>query len=466
MKSLIMVDNTSIISKINSLKKGDLTCEDNLNNFLDNIKDKNTNFKIVLDLKEDQAIKRAKELDERRKQGKELGKLFGLVFLIKSNISVKGFNVSCASKTLESYEGTFNADVIDKLLDEGAIILGTVNHDEFASGATGELGPFGPTKNPKTPSRVPGGSSSGSAAAVAANFCDISLGSDTGGSIRVPSSHCGVIGLKPTYGRVSRYGLIDLAMSFDQIYPLSNDIHGISTTLEVISGKSENDSTSENIPVLEFSKINPIKKFNIGIIESLDDMIKSPKIKDLYNKKIKLLESSGHNIKKIKIDKLSLGIQAYYPIVYVEFFSGTRKFDGVKYGKKIEDSAREEVVRRILGGKEVSKSEYEGAYYKKALKVRELLSEDFSRAFQEVDFIVTPATPLLPHKVGKEISIEENYAYDAFTTPINLAGVCSGVISKDTVEDEGEDLYVGFQVIAGKFKEENVLTGMKILNKL
>jgi aspartyl-tRNA(Asn)/glutamyl-tRNA(Gln) amidotransferase subunit A len=454
--------------KLSKLKTGEISCEDNVNYFLKKIKDENSKYNIYLDIDEENVLNRAKSLDEKRKKGEKLGKLFGICFAIKSNISVKGLNISCASKTLENYKGSFNAEVIEKILKEDGIILGIVNCDEFACGSTGETSYFGKTINPFSPERVPGGSSSGSAAAVSAGLCDVALGSDTGGSIRNPASHCGVVGIKPSYGRVSRYGLVDLAMSLDQIGPLSKDVFGSAYVLEIISGKSNFDSVTYDIKVLNLSNIefDNSKKYKIGFIKSFWDLIEDKRIKLIFENKLNKLRELGHEIIELDIDKIDLGVYAYYPIVYTEFFSGTRKFDGVKYGNKIEEVAGEEVLRRIFGGEEISKSEYEGAYYKKALRVKEILKREFEKAFDKVDFIISPVTPVPPHKFTDKLSVKQIYAYDAFTIPANLAGICGGVVSKDIIEENEEKISIGTQVLAGAFKEDKLVEGMYLIENL
>jgi len=463
-----MVQNSQIYHKLEDLRSGKLTCEQNVKDFLANIEKNNKKYNIFLETNKN-ALNYAKKLDEKRNNGDELGSFYGLVFALKSNISIKGLNVSCASKTLEDYRGTYDADIVRVIKEEDGIVLGMVNCDEFASGFSGETSYFGKTINPVSVQRVPGGSSSGSAAAVAANMCDIAMGSDTGGSIRNPASHCGVVGVKPSYGRVSRYGLIDLSMSLDQIGPFSNDIYGCALVMSKISGFSENDSITKNIEVGNYANKNldiSDKKYKIGVIKEFEDLVSDKRILDMIKLKQKKLEELGHEIVELSIKNIELGVQAYYPIVYTEFYSGTRKFDSVKYGSKIEESAGVEVLRRILGGKEISRSEYDGAYYKKALRVKEVIEEQFSNAFKDVDFIISPVTPKLPHKFDEKLTPEESYAYDAFTIPANLAGICGGVVSNDFVEEEDGKVMVGTQVLADKFREDLMFEGMSVIDNL
>lgn len=460
-----MISNSKIKEKISSLKLGKFTCKENVDYFLSNIKKKDKNLNIIREINPN-LDKIVQNLDKKREKKEKLGSLYGLCILLKSNISIKDMHISCASKTLENYKGTFDSDVVKRIVEEDGIILGIVNNDEFASGSSGEHSAFGPTKNPVSELRVPGGSSSGSAAAIAADFCDISLGSDTGGSIRCPASHCGIVGIKPSYGRVSRYGLVDLSMSLDQIGPFSRDLFGSELMLEVISGKSANDPTTEDDKVEDYTNIKLKNKYKVGIITEFNSFIKDINIKKLFESKISKLQKEGHEIVNLSIKNIDLAIQAYYPIVYTEFFSGTRKFDGLKYGHKIEDTVGIEALRRILGGKEISRSEFEGAYYKKALKVKEIISKEFENAFKKVDFLLLPVTPSLPHKLGNNISAQEMYAIDAFTIPANLAGICGGVVSKDKIREGNEEIYVGFQVFANKFNEKTMFEGLTLLENL
>jgi len=451
-----------IQQKLKDIKSGKLTAEQNIRNFLARIEKENKKINAVLYVNED-AVKKAKETDEKIKKGKA-GRLAGLAIAVKSNISVEGLPVTCASKTLENYHGTFDADVIKKIEDEDGIIIGMTNMDEFACGSSGETSGFNQTENPAALGRIPGGSSSGSAVAVAADFCDIAIGSDTGGSIRNPASHCGIIGIKPSYGRVSRYGLIDLSMSLDQIGPLCKEVYGAALMMEVISGKSSYDPTTFEEPVKKYTDFKKIEKIKIGMSKDFEKLCTDKRIYELVKRKAEELEIKVNSkIKDISLIYVNLAIQTYYPIVYVEFFSGTRKFDGRKYGKKIEENCGEEVLRRILGGKEISKAEYHGTYYRKALMVKELVRKEFEKAFKEVDVIILPTTPVLPHKLGTKIDDPKVlYAYDAFTIPANLAGICAGVINIGKIDN----IPIGMQICVPSFKEDLLFNILKEVEEL
>jgi aspartyl-tRNA(Asn)/glutamyl-tRNA(Gln) amidotransferase subunit A len=405
------------------------------------------------------AIEEAKIIDGKIKK-REAGKLAGKIIAVKSNINVRGLNASCGSKVLESYKSSYDARVIEKIKKEDGLIIGMANMDEFACGWSGEISAFGPTKNPRKLDLVAGGSSSGSAASVSADFCDIALGSDTGGSIRVPSSHCGVVGVKPTYSSVSRYGLIDMAMSLDQVGPIAKNVSDAGLMLSIIKGKDDCDAISQESKKINLDLIEKTpKKIIIGL---LDFPISNKKIKELINEKVfEVSKKYNWEIKKITIPYLDLAIATYYPIVYVEFFSATRRFDGRRYGKKIEDAAGPEVLRRILGGSEISKAEHSGRYYYNALKVRKLLENEFGKVFKQVDCVISPVVPRLPHKIGEKISSEEMFQYDALTCPMNLVGNCAMSLPAGEIEE----VPVGMQIACDKFEDEKMLRIARAIEK-
>jgi len=429
-------------TKLKLLQSGKLTAVQNVLNFSKEIAtDKSKDLNIFLDLNED-AIEQAKNIDKKIKEGRA-GKLAGLCFGLKANISAKHMNISCASKTLEDYTGPFNATVVTKLLAEDAILLGMLNMDEFACGASGETSAFGPTKNPTNPELIPGGSSSGPAAAVAANLADFTLGSDTGGSIRNPASHCGVTGLKPTHGAVSRYGLLDMCMTFDTIGPLAKTPEDAKLIFDIIKGQDNFDQTTKDqLPTTSdhhgvIGLVN-VKGFcNEEIASLIEEQTK------------KIAKQHKWKIKKINLP-LDIALETYYIIVYTEFFSATRKFDGRRFGKKIEDSAGPEVVRRIIGGSEITRAEHEGKFYREALKARQYIKNQFAKIFEEVDAIILPTTPKLPHKIGETISVEEMYNYDVTTVLASIAGLPAISIPAGQIENK----HVGLQIIAPHFQEE------------
>ncbi len=437
-----------------------MSTEERVKKYLDEIErndKKGKKINVFLQLNP-HAIYEARKIDEKIKKGRA-GKLAGKVIAIKANINVKNLIASCASKVLENYVSPYDATVIEKIKKEDGVIIGITNMDEFACGASGETSAFGATKNPASLELVPGGSSSGSAAAVAAGFCDLALGSDTGGSIRNPASHCGIIGVKPSYGSVSRYGLIDMTMSFDQIGPMTKTVSDAALLLDVIKGKDERDATSfllekETKPCeLKKDKQNPvnIRKITIGMP---DMKITDKRISELISKKVQEVSKINNwKIENISLKHINLGVQTYYPIVYVEFFSGTRKFDGRRFGKKIEEHCGSEVLRRILGGSEISKAEFKGLYYRRALKAKKLIQEEFEEAFKKFDCLIIPTVPRLPHKIGSKISVEDMYSYDVCTVLANLAGIPA--ISVPAGEIDG--IPVGLQIMCPHLSDSKML---------
>ena len=401
--------------------------------------------------KEKELIEEAKKIDSKLKK-RNAGKLAGYIVGVKSNICVKGLNASCASQTLKDFIAPYDAEVIKKIKNQDALILGMTNMDEFASGSSGETSAFGPTNNPSFLGKIPGGSSSGSAAAVAAGFCDVALGSDTGGSIRNPASHCGIVGFKPTYSSVSRYGLIDLSMSLDQIGVLSRKVDDATLFFEVMHGKDKKDSISQSMKFSNEKSKKVPEKIVIGLL-SLDNLKVDKRIKELINNKTKEISKKYKwKVKKIEIKNIETAIATYYPLVYVEFFSATRRFDGRIYGKKIEDSAGPEVLRRIFGGREITKAEYKGRYYHRALLAKKFFEEQLSKIFKEIDCIVSPTVPKLPHQIGEKISIESMYDYDALTIPYSLYGNCAISLPAGKIDE----VPTGIQIACDKFQEEKL----------
>lgn len=405
------------------------------------------------------AIEEAKKIDEKIKKGKA-GKLAGKIIVVKANINVLGLHASCGSKVLENYKSPYDAEVIKKIKDEDGLIIGMANCDEFACGWSGETSAFGATNNPKALGLVAGGSSSGSCASVAANFCDISLGSDTGGSIRVPASHCGVVGLKPSYGSVSRYGLIDMSMSLDQIGPIAKNVSDAALLFDVIQGKDEKDAISlgSNINTKEEEEVP--RDIKIGV---LDFKINDSRIQSLIDKKIEeAVKKYKWKVEKIKLEYIDFAVATYFPIVYTEFYSCTRRLDGRRFGKKIEEACGPEVLRRIIGGSEISRAEHAGRYYHLALKARKLIEDEFKKTFKKFDCLICPTVPRLPHKIGEKISIEEMFQYDALTSPINLSGDCAISIPAGEVDK----IPVGMQIICEKFQEQKLFKIARSLEKL
>jgi aspartyl-tRNA(Asn)/glutamyl-tRNA(Gln) amidotransferase subunit A len=452
--------------------------QNKVQNFLENIKN-NQHLNAFLQVFENKALQKAAELDKKISSGEKTGKLAGLVFAIKDNIAIKGEKLTCGSKILENFEAIYNATVIERILKEDGIIIGKTNLDEFAMGSSNENSAFGPVKNPYDQTRVPGGSSGGSAVAVAKNLCDVALGSDTGGSIRQPAAFCGVFGLKPTYGRVSRYGLVAFASSFDCIGPIANDTLTIAKVMEVISGYDEKDSTSSHLPIQNFSEIinQTPEKIKVGLPveffkEGLDEEIKS-KIHEC----IEFLKSNSFEIYEISLPHLEYSIADYYLLTTAEASSNLSRYDGVKFGRRIENSLSlkdmytqtrdeyfgTEVKRRIMLGTFVLSAGYYDAYYRKAQKVRRLIQNDFLNAFQKVDLIISPTTPTTAFKLGEKIGDPLSmYLSDIFTTSANLAGIPAMSIP---IGFDSNRLPIGMQLMANHFKEDIILQVSNFIEK-
>lgn len=452
------------------LELGKVSAVDVVKYYLGNI-EKGKRLNAFLSVFSEEAIARAKEVDVKLKN-KTAGKLAGMVIAVKDVLSLKGYKLTCGSKILENFEALYTATALERLIDEDAIIIGKTNCDEFAMGSSNENSAYGVVKNPSDETRVPGGSSGGSAVAVAADMCMVSLGTDTGGSIRQPAAFCGVVGLKPTYGRVSRYGLTAFASSFDTIGPFARNIQDAARVLEVMAGWDENDSTSVKYDVSDYAgsldKLNE-KEIVIGIVDDLPSEGLQNEIKDSVNKVIDNLKSKGFNVKQIKLPNSKYSIQTYYILTTAEASSNLARYDGARYGvrsnnsESLEDmyvnSRTEgfgvEVKRRIMLGTYVLSAGYYDEYYKKAQKVRRLIKQDFENAFKKVDLIITPTTPTTAFKIGEKTGDPLSmYLNDIFTTASNLSGnpALSIPIGKD---DKG--LPIGMQIIGKDFDELSVL---------
>ena len=457
-----------LIEKIESIKTHEITASENLEQYSQEIDRKNPDLNVFLETDVEGASKTAQNIDFRIKNGEKVGKLAGLVIGVKSNINVEDFHITAASRTLENYLGSYNATVINRIKEEDGIIIGMTNMDEFAAGSSTETSYFGYTKNPAAEGRIPGGSSGGSAAAVAAQLCDLSIGSDTGGSIRNPASHCGVIGFKPTYGAVSRQGLLDLAMSLDQIGPFARDASGIALMLDTIAGFDDRECTTIDWNVPQFTTLagedarNSLKGMKLGIVKQFLEVSDDP-IVDIVEESIHKMEEAGVEVVELSFDHIDLCLPTYYLINYVEFFSATRKYDGRKYGYKIEDVCGEEVLRRINMGSYISQKEYSGKYYKKALQARSLIRKEITRLLKDVDVIAGPTVPKLPHKLGTNLEPMEMYAYDVLTVIANLAGIPAA----STRAGEVNGIPVGLQFQAKPLDDAKIiqfLAGFENLN--
>ena len=394
--------------------------------------------------------------------------LYGKLIAIKDNLNYVGTRTTCASKILDKHSSIFNATVVNRILDNGGLILGKTNMDEFAMGSSSEYSYFGTTRNSINPNYVAGGSSGGSAVAVASGMVDMALGSDTGGSVRQPASFCGIYGLKPTYGRLSRYGLVAFASSFDQVGIFAKNVNDTKILFNSIAGCDKNDSTSSDKPLEDFVyNENDIKKIKIGIpkeyiVDGIDkDVLNS------YNELIAFLKKSGFQIKEISLPNTKSAIATYYILSTAEASSNLARYDGVRYGYSKRDSDLEnmyrdtrncgfgdEVKRRILLGTFVLSSGYYDAYYQKAQKVRSLIKNDFIRAYKEVDIILTPTSPFLPFKIGEKVNDPlQMYLSDIFTVPMSLAGIPALNIPFSFSKN---NLPIGMQLVGNYFQENKL----------
>ncbi|MFH1576576.1 MAG: Asp-tRNA(Asn)/Glu-tRNA(Gln) amidotransferase subunit GatA [Candidatus Margulisiibacteriota bacterium] len=421
-------------------------------------------------INKDQAIKQAKAADERIKNNSNLTPLTGIPVAIKDNMCTKGMLTTCSSKILNNYIPPYNATIVDKIKAAGAVILGKTNMDEFAMGSSTENSGIHPTFNPWNTKTVPGGSSGGSAAAVAADEAILATGSDTGGSIRQPASFCGVVGFKPTYGRVSRYGLVAFASSLDQIGPLTKDVTDTAILMNVLAGHDPKDSTSVNLPVPDYQKalVNDVKKMKIGYIKELLGKGIDKDIKSAIQKAMKKFAELGAELIEVSLPSFEYAVATYYLIAPAEASSNLARYDGVKYGHRSKEAKdlltmyyntrREgfgnEVKRRIMIGTYALSAGYYDAYYLKALKVRTLIKEDFAKAFSQCDVLLSPTSPSVAFKVGEKAADPLSmYLSDIATIPVNLAGLPA--ISLPCGFSQG--LPIGLQLVGQAFAEETVL---------
>jgi aspartyl-tRNA(Asn)/glutamyl-tRNA(Gln) amidotransferase subunit A len=458
---MINIKELTIKKAHEALKNKEYTCVDLAQTYLTEIENKNPELHAYLAVYND-VVEQAKKADGMIEKGKGT-MLTGIPFAIKDNIFFEGKVVSGASKILENYVATYDATVVTKLKDAGAVILGRVNMDEFAMGGSTENSAYGPSKNPHDISRVPGGSSGGSASAVAGDLALGALGSDTGGSIRQPASFCGIVGLKPTYGSVSRHGLIAMASSLDVIGPMTKTVEDAEIVFNIIKGKDKFDATGVEG---ELPKKN---RYIIGVptdfLKGVDDDVLNN-----FNQSVEKLKSQGFEIKEVSLPTLPYALAVYYILMPAEVSSNLARLDGVKYGslKEGKDLMEDyfltrgeffgkEVRRRIMLGTYVLSTGYYDAYYGKALKVRELVKQDFEKVFKEVDAVVTPVSPMPAFKFGEKSNDPlQMYLADIFTVSANLATIPAISIPAGTVPREDKNLPVGLQIIAPRFGE-NIL---------
>ena len=453
------------------IKEKEITIKEVLDSVYNRIENVEEKVSAYVTLTKEQAYNRATNLQERLDNGEDIGIMGGVPIAIKDNICTNGIKTTCSSKMLENFVPFYDATVIEKLENAGAIIIGKTNMDEFAMGSSTENSAIKKTKNPWDLERVPGGSSGGSAAAVACDIAPCALGTDTGGSIRQPASFCNVVGLKPTYGLVSRYGIVAYASSLDQVGPLTKSVEDAAILLNVIAGKDEKDTTSADIPKKDYLKSikDDIKGKKIGVpTEFISDGI-NPDVKKAYEENLNTLKELGAEIIEIKLDYAKYSLPTYYIIATAEASSNLGRYDGIRYGHRAKDFSSldelyvksrtegfgDEVKRRIMLGTYVLSSGYYDAYYKRGQKVRTLIIDDFKKAFEKCDVIAIPTTPNTSFKFGEKTSNPlEMYLEDIYTVPVNIAGL-PGISVPGGFDKNG--MPIGMQFISKAFDEGNLL---------
>ncbi len=453
-----------------ALSSGKTTCREVVDFHLEQIEKKNQELNAFLEVYADEARKQAEEIDQKVKDG-TAGKLAGLVVGIKDVLAYKDHPSSAGSQILKGYNSPFTATAVQRLIDEDAIIIGRQNCDEFAMGSSNENSSYGPAKNGINPNLVPGGSSGGSAVAVQMDMCRVSLGTDTGGSVRQPASFCGIYGIKPSYSRVSRYGLIAYGSSFDCIGVFSKNVYDMALTLETMAGKDPKDATSSSTEVPSYSNFgsNSEKKV-VGVLkETLEMEGVDPEVVESTKSFISLLEKNGYQIKEIHTPYLHKALPVYYILTTAEASTNLSRFDGVRYGYRVEDPENlqdmyersrtegfgEEVKRRIMLGTFVLSASYYDAYFTKAQRVRRLIREDIKKKFEEVDFILNPTTPSPAFGIGeKKKNILDLYLTDIFTVQAPIGGFPAISIPYG---NNKEGLPLGIHIMADAFKEKELL---------
>ena len=461
------------------MASGEASCVEVVTDHLDHIAATDEAIGAYLSIDRDNALRQSEEIDRRRAAGEALGPLAGIPVAVKDNICARGVKTTCASRILEPYSPPYDAHVIERLRAADAVLIGRTNMDEFAMGSSCENSAFRLTRNPRDVERTPGGSSGGSAAAVAAQTSPLAVGSDTGGSIRQPASFCGVVGMKPTYGRVSRYGLVAYASSLDQIGPLAGDVDGAARLLETLAGYDRRDTTCVDRPVPSYAQTvdHPLSGLRIGLakehfVEGLDAEVERA-VRDAVD----VYRSLGAEVKEVALPHSKYCVAAYYLVASSEASSNLARYDGVHYGRRAEsfddmvdmyaatrgEAFGSEVKRRIMLGTYALSAGYYDAYYLKALKVRRLIRQDFDAAFEDVDVIAGPTSPSPAFGIGELIDDPlAMYLMDVYTISANLAGL-PGISIPCGQSSSG--LPIGLQLLAAPFEEERLLRAARMYER-
>ena len=461
--------NCSLTEILDKLKSGEVTSEELVRLCFDKIR-KTADLNALNSTYEQEALARARQIDEDRHQGKDVGVLGGVPIVIKDNINLLGTKTTCASKFLENFISPYTATCAQRLVDAGAVVIAKANMDEFAMGSSNENSAFGPVKNPIDTTRVPGGSSGGSAASVAAKQCFASLGTETGGSIREPSSFCGVVGLKPTYGRVSRYGVVAFASSLDQVGPITRTVQDNALLTSIIAGHDDFDMTSSTEEVPNYlSTINDsVKGLRIGIARQFFKDNLNAEIKSAIMQAVDDLKSLGAEVVDVDLPSLDASLATYYILSSAEAASNLARFDGVKYGVRADNYSDiadlyfksrtqgfgKEVKRRIMLGNYVLSSGYYDAFYRKAKRVQKVIRQEFLDVFKKCDVLFCPTTPTTAFKLGEKSNDPvAMYLSDIFTVPVNIAGVPALNIPCGKASD---GMPIGLQIIGKHFDEATI----------
>lgn len=469
------IDN--LVDAAKKLKSGQVNSEQLTRSCLDRIKKNDDDIGAMLWVDEELALKEAREADLRLKNGQALGALDGIPIALKDMILYEGLPCTAASRILEGFMPPYEATVVKNLRKQGAVLIGKANQDEFAMGSSNESSAYKLCKNPWNTEHTPGGSSGGSAAAVSAGMCFGSLGTDTGGSIRLPASYCGLVGVKPSYGRVSRFGVIAFASSLDQVGPFAKTVEDAALILQAIAGYDPNDSTSVNVPVPDYNaEINlDMKGKKIGVPKEYFAKGLSDSVMQAVTKSIDNLRDLGAEIVEISLPHTQYAVATYYIIATAEASSNLSRYDGIRYGQRRSDNGDllslyentrgelfgAEVKRRIMLGTYVLSAGYYDAYYLKAQKVRRLFAEDFAKAFTKVDVIVSPTAPTTAFKINEKVMDPlAMYLNDIYTISTNLAGIC-GISVPVGLDSAG--LPIGIQFQAAAFKEQNLFDVAKVV---
>lgn len=461
--------NWTAIDFHNNFIEGRVKAEEILDYFLNEIEEKDKEINAFITLMAKEAREKAIELDKKRAEGKKLGKLAGVVVSLKDNIALKGVLMTCGSKMLSDFVSPYDSRIVEILKVEDAIIIGKVNLDEFAMGFDTKTSYYGVTRNPRDTSRVAGGSSGGSSASVAGGFCSLSIGTDTGGSVRQPASFCGVVGMKPSYGSISRYGIATMANTFDSPGIIGNKVKDVAYLLELLVGEDTRDATSLGNPSISESNINQgkdLSELKVAIPSLFKSFDVEEEVKKAFEESISFLRSRGAQVDFVEIPSLEAAIEVYHILVNGEIAPNMSRFDGIRFGYRADDYDNidelyirtrsqgfgDEVKRRIMIGTHILSMDLSKEYYGKALELRTKMIQEFEGVFKDYDVIITPTDPTRAFKVDEELSPVQLYMGDMFTVPVNIVGTCAISLPLPS-----KDLPVGLQIIGQKFKDNQII---------